>query len=144
MDRLKWVGVTALALVITASGIALAQSFEDQVADQIAAIHYEIAADFDYASDMVIGEIEAGDSDGFPMSVTGDEQYIIVAVCDADCGDVDLVLYDAEDDEAAADIEYDDYPVLDFQGEGDYWVEVVMSDCATATCLYAVQVFVLE
>ena len=63
MDRLKWVGVTALALVITASEIALAQSFEDQVADQIAAIHYEIAADFDYASDMVIGEIEAGEVD---------------------------------------------------------------------------------
>jgi len=144
MLRTKLAGVMALALVAGLSGLALAQSFEDQVAGQIAAIHDEIAADFDYASDMVIGEVEAGGSDGFPMTVNGNAQYIIVAVCDADCGDVDLVLYDAEEDEAAADIEYDDYPVLDFQGEGEYWVEVVMTDCATETCLYAVQVFVLE
>lgn len=130
-----------LAAGLVVAGLAVAQDFEEQVAGQIAAIHDDIASDFEYASDMVIGEIEAGGSDGFPMTVNSDAEYIIVAVCDADCGDVDLVVYDAEEDQAAADVEYDDYPVIEFQGEGEYWVEVVMTDCAAETCLYAIQVF---
>lgn len=139
--KIRSVFSLALVAALALAGIALAQDFEEQVAGQIAAIHDEIAPDFEYASDMVIGEVEAGGTDGFPMTVNGNAEYIIVAVCDADCGDVDLVVYDAEEDEAAADIEYDDYPVIEFQGEGEYWVEVVMTECAAETCLYAIQVF---
>lgn len=127
------------------SGGAVApQSWEDQVADQIAAIHAEIASDFEYASDMVIGELEPGYSDGFSMDVSGDAEYIVIAVCDVDCGDLDLAVYDAYEDEAAADIEYDDYPMIAFQGEGEYFVEVMMADCEADTCLWAAQVFVRQ
>lgn len=130
---LPWLGI-----------VAPAQSWEDQVADQIAAIHAEIASDFEYASDMVIGELEPGDADGFSMNVSGNAEYIIIAVCDTDCGDLDMAVYDADEDEAAADIEMDDYPMIAFQGEGEYFVEVLMTDCQAATCLWAAQVFVLE
>ena len=131
------------ALVALPATLSPTQDWEEQVAAQIEAIHQEIAPDFEYASDMVIGEIYAGDSDGFGMTVQGDAQYIIVAVCDADCGDLDLVIYDPEEEEAAADVELDDYPVLSVQGEGEYWVEILMTDCQAETCLYAVQAFVL-
>ena len=125
-------------------GFAYGQDWEEQVSDQIAAIHDEIAPDFEYASDMVIGETPAGETSTFSMTVHDGAEYIIVAVCDADCGDVDLVIYDPDSEQVAGDIEMDDYPVVEFQGEGDYEVGVVMTDCSADTCLWAAQVFVLN
>lgn len=134
-----------LAVLLALAGPALApQDWEEQVILQIEAIHAEIAADYSYASDLVIGEIEAEGSDGFALEISGDADYIIVGVCDTDCGDLDLAIYDPEEDQAAADLEYDDYPVLRVQGEGEFWVEVIMTDCAAQTCAYAVQVFVRD
>lgn len=140
------VRVTAMASIamLCVVAVAIAQDWEEQVADQIAAIHDEIASDFDYASDMVIGETAAGESTMFSMDVSDGAQYIIVAVCDYECGDVDLAVYDAEEDQAAADLEYDDYPMVAFQGAGEYYVEVIMTDCAADTCAWAAQVFILE
>ncbi len=141
MPRIAILSVIAL-LALPAN--ALLQSWEEQVEIQIAAIHAEIAADYDYASDLVIGELEHDDVDGFTLRLRGDAEYIIVGVCDNDCADLDLAIYDPYEDEVAADTEYDDYPVLYVSGEGDYEVEVYMADCAAATCLWGAQVFVLE
>ncbi len=131
-----------LALLLTSPVLPM-QNWVDQVVDQIAAIHDEIAADYEYASDeMMVLEIQADDSAGFELNIDGAADYIIVGVCDTDCGDLDLVIYDPEEDEAAADVELDDYPVLRVQGEGTFWVEAIMTDCRADTCLAAVQVFV--
>ena len=120
------------------------QSWEDQVETQMAEIHAEIAADYDYASDLLIGELEPGDSYEFELDLNGDAEYIVVGVCDYDCFDLDLAIYDPYQDEAAADFEDDDFPVLEVIGEGSFDVEVLMPGCDAATCLWAVQVFVRE
>lgn len=135
--------VAILLLVLAAAlGPAPHQTWQEQVEMQIEAIHLEIAADYAYASDLLIGELEPGDSDGFELELEGYADYIIVGVCDVDCDDLDLVVYDPEEDEAAADVETDDAPVIHVRGEGTYWVEVLMPGCSAGTCLWAAQVFV--
>ena len=139
LNILASAALTALLMLPTA--VAPAQDWEEQVADQIETIRQALGADYEYAADLLIGEIEPGDSDGFQMDVSGNSEYMIVGVCDIDCGDLDLVIYDPDEDQVAMDVESDDAPVLFFQGEGEYWVEVVMANCEADTCLYAVQVF---
>ena len=120
------------------------QTWEDQVEIQMAEIHAEIAADYDYASDMLIGELEEDDYYEFDLELDGAADYIIVGVCDNDCYDLDLAIYDPEEDEVAADFEDDAFPVISVQGEGEFWVEVSMPGCDASTCVWAVQVFVRE
>ena len=139
---MTWTTALALSTLTALPGAGVVQtSWEEEVMAQIEAIHDQVAADFDYAADLVVGEVEGDASDAFGLEVTGNATYVVVAVCDSDCGDIDLVIYDEVGAEVASDVEEDDHPVVRPRGEGDYSVEVQMVDCAAATCAYAVQVF---
>jgi hypothetical protein len=63
-------------------------------------------------------------------------------VCDNDCDDVDLLVYDDADDEVVSDFEPDDYPVVTFSAgaTGSWSVEVRMPGCSADTCIFGFQV----
>lgn len=69
--------------------------------------------------------------------------YMIVGVCDADCDDLDLALYDDRGAEIAVDFELDDVPVLVFDATrtGLWELEVSMPGCAADTCVFGIEVY---
>jgi hypothetical protein len=98
---------------------------------------------FGYAADMVAGSLPADDDEYFPFDFVGHRDYVIAGVCDGDCRDLDLVLYDENDNVIAADRDPDAEPVLTLRAglNGRYYVEAVMVSCSVEPCFYAVQVF---
>lgn len=98
---------------------------------------------FGYAQDMVAGALEAEDDEYFAFDFVGHRDYVVAAVCDSDCGDLDLVLYDEADNVIAADRDPDAEPVMTLRAglAGRYYIEAVMVSCSVEPCYYAVQVF---
>lgn len=144
MSANRTVASATTAMLITALALGSAgahQDFVDQVAYQLDAIRAEIASDFEAASDIGIGELEPGDEGAFTVEVFEGVEYVIIGVCDADCGDLDLAAWSDDDEEIASDIEYDDYPVLRFEApyDGEVYVGVLMADCGADTCVWGVQ-----
>lgn len=137
-----------LALVLT-SGTALALPQMGQWRNNAKA-HFEtlwqqLKAEmgFGYAADMVAGSLAAEDDEYFPFDFVGHRDYVIAGICDSDCRDLDLVLYDDNDNVIAADREPDAEPVLTLRAglTGRYYIEAVMASCSVDPCFYAVQVF---
>lgn len=131
-----------IALALASPTAAPTQDYQEQLAAQVEAIHAALGADYQYASDMHVDVLAEGGTEEIALQLDGAAHYMIVAVCDNDCSDIDLAVLDPNDNRVAADVEPDDAPVVFVEGEGDFEMWVGMAKCSTDVCYYAVQVFV--
>ena len=84
-----------------------------------------------------------GDSDSFNFTLEEGKTYRVVSVCDADCSDLDLTLYDESDDQISKDTETDDLPIVEVSPSrtGRFRLEVEMYSCRSSPCLYGISIF---
>lgn len=77
------------------------------------------------------------------FSVIKGKTYKFAGVCDNDCSDVDIEVYNNKGELVAEDTEVDDIPLVSFVAEytGRYRVEVTMADCSVEPCEYRVRGF---
>jgi hypothetical protein len=84
-----------------------------------------------------------GDSDDYNVTLQGGRSYKLVGVCDNDCTDLDITLYDSDGDVVDRDMLDDDKPVVSVSGKsgGRYRMNVSMARCSTDVCYYSVAVY---
>ncbi len=77
------------------------------------------------------------------LDLRGGTTYMIMAVCDGDCSDLDLRLTDASGTEVDSDFELDDVPIVtaEVARNGAYQLTVGMAACSVEPCGYGVAVF---
>ncbi|WP_019674068.1 hypothetical protein [Psychrobacter lutiphocae] len=85
-----------------------------------------------------LGEYDE-ETESFPF--TRNKEYSLVAVCDDDCTDLDLYVYDKNGKVVGYDDDDTATAIVDFTAEysGDYDVEVTMYECETSVCFYRVR-----
>ena len=134
-----------LGALLAAPGSAPAQSrWERQVRDQIkrAGRILEDRA-YELSHDVYTGSLGNHDSESLTITLREGISYALVAVCDEDCSDIDLRLFDSDGDEVDSDVENDDTPIVQAAPSrtGKYRVKVIMASCSTSPCFYGVGVF---
>ena len=69
--------------------------------------------------------------------------YVIVGACDQDCDDLDLVLFDGDNNEVARDGQTDSLPIVEIEptATGLFRLDTIMYSCTTEPCYYSVAVF---
>jgi hypothetical protein len=87
--------------------------------------------------------LSAGDSDNYTVTLQGGRSYKLVGVCDNDCTDLDITLYDSDGDVVDRDMLDDDKPVVSVSGKsgGTYRMNVSMASCSTGVCYYSVAIY---
>lgn len=90
-----------------------------------------------------IGQIKDDGIMAIDIHLRAGAHYALVAVCDTNCADIDLVLYDAAGKEVAADVLDDDVPVLEYRAveNGTFKAHAVMADCKKDPCAYGLALF---
>ncbi|HEX5183046.1 MAG TPA: hypothetical protein VFW19_07825 [Allosphingosinicella sp.] len=146
MNRSTFLSLAAAASVAAASATpALAQ---DQWAQQVENLLNRVTAQTrnqGYVPDspVRIGSLAASASQRFSLHGRGGATTMIVAVCDTDCSDMDMILYDSGGNVVARDVAADDTPIVTWQGgEADLVAEVRMVRCNAAPCRFAVRSYV--
>jgi len=86
-----------------------------------------------------VGTVGAGESRRFEFEAGGPGE--VVGVCDQDCSDIDILLYDADGDLVDSDELEDAVPIVEVPGPGRYTAQVVMYECATEICYYGAAFF---
>jgi len=83
-----------------------------------------------------IGSLATDQAVRIPVSARQGLEYRIVGVCDQDCWDLDLALYDSAGGEVASDFLEDALPILAFspESDGSFEVEVIMVACGLEPC----------
>ena len=94
--------------------------------------------------DVLCGSLNEDGEERYTTSVGAGKDIAYIAVCDQDCDDIDLRLYNSSGREVAADIEPDDFPIVVYSsrnGESGMEIEVGMYSCSVEPCYYAIAMF---
>jgi hypothetical protein len=78
-----------------------------------------------------------------PIQLDAGVRYAITAACDADCGDIDLTLYNRDGVRIDSDVSSDDRPVIVVQPteSSRFDVRASMINCKVDPCAYGLGVF---
>jgi hypothetical protein len=95
---------------------------------------------WDFAPALHTGSLNEGATATVGFFLEAKTSYRIVGRCDPDCADLDLRLIDPGGREIEKDIDDDDIPEVNVtpREDGEYTVRVVMADCKTKPCFFAV------
>lgn len=93
--------------------------------------------------DPVINSLAHRRSDTIRINLRAGKSYAIVGVCDRDCRDLDIALYDSAGNRIASDFKNDDTPtiIVNPYRTGAYQIRVNMANCNTNPCYYGVGAF---
>jgi hypothetical protein len=136
--------------LITAGVFALIQAasaqnrFEQQVRTQLDGVGQSLAAKgFELTTQVYTGELDEERNAEVSVRLRAGVRYAIVGVCDEDCKDLDLVLYNATGRELASDVQQDDVPVVEVTPDRDgvYMARAVMANCSAEPCSYGLGLF---
>lgn len=89
------------------------------------------------------GALQAGGKERFTLPVESGVSYKILGICDNDCSDVDLRLFNMNGQNIGEDVTDDDVPIVELQptGTGTLQLEAHMVTCSNAPCYHAVEVY---
>jgi hypothetical protein len=93
--------------------------------------------------DTQIGSLRDDENESFNLTLHSGTAYALVGVCDNDCSDLDMVIYDADGSQVDSDVQTDDVPIVQVTpGETQrYRVKVLMASCKTNPCWYGIGVY---
>jgi hypothetical protein len=120
------------------------QEFKAQVGNQLVAMSQEAGfSGYTMTHDPYLSQLTDNSQESVTIDLSGGVSYGIVGVCDSDCRDLDLKLYDENGNEIAVDTSEDDIPVVTVtpQWDGPFTISVQMPSCAARYCYYGIGVF---
>ena len=89
------------------------------------------------------GKLDHGSSENYTVTLETGRTYILMGVCDEDCLDLDMALYDGYGNLISRDDSEDDVPTVEVsvtQG-GDFTLQVTMYQCNQNPCYYGVGLY---
>ncbi|WP_216327455.1 hypothetical protein [Deinococcus aestuarii] len=89
-----------------------------------------------------VGDLEDSGRATYRYTLVRGRTYRFFGVCDADCRDLDLVVYDANNTRVASDFAMNDRPTVDFTVPSNarstsYTLAVIMASCENDPCQFA-------
>ena len=140
--------VTVIAAAAGAACFALPASAQDQWAAQIQRLFDKADEQMQtrgYRPDSSIrqGTLRGAGSERISLHVGGGDPTEIMGLCDTDCSDMDLILYDRAGNILDKDVQTDDVPIVTWHGgAADLDLEVRMVKCKADPCHYGVRSYV--
>lgn len=98
---------------------------------------------FQMAGQPSTGNMAQGQSSNVPVEMYAGYEYRIVAVCDSDCGNLDMVVYDGYGTAIGHDTLADSQPVVGVlpSSTGMFTAQIQMVSCTVAPCYFAVALY---
>lgn len=98
---------------------------------------------FQMAGEPVTGNMPQGQASNVPVQMNAGYEYRVVGVCDADCGNLDLVIYDGYNNAIGHDTLVDSQPLVGVlpSSSGMFTAQVQMISCTVAPCYFAVAAY---
>jgi len=143
MGRLVLPCLVAAALLVPAAAPAQNQ-WQRTVRNQVGQ-HDAFLSERGYtmSGDVYDGSLKDDEFENLTITLLPGTSYAFMGVCDEDCHDIDLRLYDPDGDEVDSDVRVDDWPIVSVtpRFKGTYRLRVVMASCSSNPCYYGIGVF---
>lgn len=129
--------------LLSAAGTASAQNnYEQAVRNNLNSQHQVAGYSQDRGTSDWVGALRSGQPQYFEVQLARGANYMIVGVCDGDCKDVDMEVYDARGNSVGSDTLADDYPRVSVtpSASGTYSVKIWLHQCSVEPCYAAARV----
>lgn len=102
--------------------------------------------DYRPSHETIFGALDANENEDAKFALRKGRSYAFVAVCDDDCDDVDIVLYDSTGSKVKVDDRESSLAIVGYKAivSGDHFVRVQMYSCAVEPCGYGLKVYVKD
>ena len=89
------------------------------------------------------GGLQQGQTWNVPAPLLAGVDYRVVGVCDRDCADLDLIVFDPQGTLITQDTSATSQPVVGVQAAypGTFTVQVLMYNCSVEPCYYALALY---
>jgi hypothetical protein len=127
-----------------AQPVAAQPDYRAQILSRLYEVEQAFAAQgFQRMGDPTTGQLRQGEHFNMPATLEVGGEYRIIGVCDGDCGDLDLALYDENNNLISQDNLVDATPIVSAspQWTGGFTVQAVMHQCSVEPCYYALVVY---
>lgn len=148
LNTLKMLGALAcLAVSISLSGCATTgvPKTSTEVVKDLQHQARAIARGRGYTGSQVFngGSLEQRETGTLRFALQGGERYVAIGLCDKECSDIDIGVYDEQGIEIAGDRAEDAIPIVELDPEEDTTVifRLKMLQCDLEPCAYALGVF---
>jgi len=145
MRRNLW--ISAFVLTLSVVGTAAA-STQDEWARQVRRLLGQVSATarsrgMQLTHEPYIGSLPDGETSLHRLRLEGGHSYALIGVCDNDCSDLDMRVYDRDGDEVGSDTQADDTPVVTVtpRRTATYTVRAIMATCSSEPCRYGIGVY---
>jgi hypothetical protein len=118
--------------------------YEQQILQRLGQVEQALAAQgFQQVSPPVTGQLGVGQTQNWPVTMSVGYEYQIVGVCDNDCGNIDLAVYDENNTLVASDVLADATPIATIapRWTGAFTAQAVMQHCTVQPCYYALVLY---
>ncbi len=132
------------SVVLFAPTAALAGRFTDQVRSQLIQAAAALGlTGYQLSHNPYINRLGDNSSSPIVLNLRGGTSYAMVGVCDEDCSDIDLEIYDSNGNLVDSDTTGNDTPVVTVtpRWTDRFYIKVNMASCSTSPCYYGVGVF---
>jgi hypothetical protein len=123
---------------------AKADRWTEQVRQQIrVAEALWLSSGYTKSHDTYYGDLRDGSYNNVSLNLRKGYRYNIVGLCDNDCRDIDLFIYDENNNLIARDVLTDSAPIVEVapRWTGPFQLRISMADCRVNPCRYAVTVY---
>ncbi len=137
-------GIAAAFAVAAPAVQAQEMNHEELIQEQLKVAERLVAAEgYQPRQEHVVGSVELGETVTQSIRLGNGGNYMVIAVCDADCSDVDLAVYDSERKLVGSDNDESDVAIAQVAtaAAGGFTAEVTMYSCAVSPCFYGLGVF---
>lgn len=118
--------------------------YSQQILNRLASVEQAFASQgFQRISEPVHGQLRQGEFSNTPVTLQVGGDYRIIGVCDSDCGDFNLILYDQNNNVVSQDVLADATPIVSVtpQWSGAFTAQAVMQNCTVQPCYYALALY---
>jgi len=118
--------------------------YEEQVTAQLNFAASAVGlSGYDMVYDPFIDSTGAGTTDSLSVTLYKGVSYTLVGVCDEDCSDLDLELFNAKGHSIDSDYAGDDFPIVEVTPAktSRFTLNVQMFSCSNEPCYYGIGVF---
>jgi len=133
-----------VAALLVPAAVTAQNQWQQTVRNQVSQ-HDNVLSQRGYAmsGDVYDGDLKNQYYEDLTIDLRPGTSYAFMGVCDQDCHDIDLRLFDPDGDEVASDLRTDDWPIVVVAPSfsGTYRVRVVMASCSKEPCYYGIGVY---
>lgn len=118
--------------------------YQQQILNRLAQVEQAfVAQGFQQLAQPVSGQLPQGQYANVPVTLEVGGDYRIIGVCDQDCADMDLILYDENNNVVSQDNLQDATPIVSVAPNwtGPFTVQAVMHNCTVQPCYYALVLY---